>query len=156
MPSILINFEKPNTFTMNHFLSSKNTVTVAVLWTLVVFLLTMIGFALKENQIELVPLLIITLVCALIIWILLDTRYVIRNRNLYYRSGPFRGRISIEKIIKIQYFSGLNNPTTFKPALDFKGYILTYNKFNTVYVSPKKAKIFIEELLKINPKIECI
>ena len=141
---------------MKHFISSKNTVTVLILWALVAFLLIMIGISVVEKYVKLAPFIIISLVCALLIWILLDTRYVIKNGNMFYRSGPFRGRIAIKKITKIQYFSGLNNPTTFKPALDFKGYILTYNTFNTVYVSPKKAKYFLEELLKINPKIECI
>ncbi len=141
---------------MKNFLSTKSIVTVSILWTLVVFLLVIIVVSILENQIKFVPLLIISLVCSFVIWILLDTRYVIKNGNLLYRSGPFRGRIAINKISKIQYFSGLNNPTTFKPALDFKGYILTYNKICTVYVSPQKAKIFIEEILKINPKIECV
>jgi hypothetical protein len=81
---------------------------------------------------------------------------VIKNNNLYYRSGPFRGRIAIEKIRKIEYFSGYLNPTTVKPALDFKGYIISYNSFDDMYVSPKKANIFIEELLKINPNIKVV
>ncbi|MBC7524873.1 MAG: PH domain-containing protein, partial [Flavobacterium sp.] len=79
-----------------------------------------------------------------------------KNSFLFYRSGPFRGRIDIGKIDKIQYFSGLYPQVSMKPALDIKGYIITYNKQDDVYVSPKKSVDFIAELLKINPKIEVL
>ncbi len=141
---------------MKNFLSSKNTFTIIILWSLVGFLLAIIGINIKSEEVVLFPTIVLLLVCGLIVWILLDTRYVIKNGNLYYRSGPFRGRIAIEKIRKIEYFSGYLNPTTVKPALDFKGYIISYNSFDDMYVSPQKANLFIDELLKINPNIEVV
>jgi hypothetical protein len=108
---------------------------------------------LRKPTLDLVPFVITSLVSALVIWILLDTRYVIKSSFLLYRSGPFRGRIDINKIDKIQYFSGFYPQVSMKPALDIKGYIITYNKQDDVYVSPKKSVDFIAELLKINPKI---
>lgn len=141
---------------MNRFLSSKNTFTVSILWTLVLLLLTLVIIGIKKENLNLIPMLIISLVIGIIIWVLLDTRYVIKSHFLLYRSGPFRGRINIQKIQKIRYYSGLNVPVTMKPALDTKGYIISNEELEDVYVSPKNSDVFISELLKINPKIEVV
>lgn len=139
---------------MNKFLSSKNTLTIAILWLLVVLLTTVMVLNFQNNYIPLFPFIILSLVIGLLIWILLDTRYVIKNNNLLYRSGPFRGRIDITKINKIKNHSGLYVPVLMKPALDTKGFIITYNKFDEVFISPRKADVFLQEILKINSQIE--
>lgn len=141
---------------MNRFLSTKNTFTVSILWAVVLLLLLLLFIGINNGQIQLVAIIILSLVISLIIWILLDTRYVIKSHFLLYRSGPFRGRLNIDKIQKIKYFSGLYVPVTMKPALDTKGYIISNDGFEDVYVSPKNSAAFIEELLKINPKIEIL
>ena len=138
---------------MKKFISSKNILTVSILWFLVAFMVAIMFFSYQENPISIVPVIIISLAIALIIWVLLDTRYVIKNNNLYYRSGPIRGRIDVKKIKTVQYFSGLNIPVNTKPALDTKGYIISYNQFDAIYVSPKFTENFLAELLKINPRI---
>lgn len=138
---------------MNRFLSSKSFFIVTILWSLVLFMIVMMVFSYLKADISIAPMVIISLACALIIWILLDTRYVIRNGNLLYRSGPFRGRINIQKINSIKYFSGLYVPVNMKPALDTKGFIITYNQFDDVYVSPKETENFLSALLKVNPEI---
>jgi Bacterial PH domain len=141
---------------MNRFLSTKNTFTVSILWAVVLLLLLLLFIGIKQGQIQLVAIIILSLVISLIIWILLDTRYVIKSHFLLYRSGPFRGRLNIDKIQKIKYYSGLYVPVTMKPALDTIGYIISNDGFEDVYVSPKNSTTFIEELLKINPKIEIL
>jgi hypothetical protein len=40
-----------------------------------------------------------------------------------------------------------------KPALDTKGFIITYDSRNEVYVSPQKKEKFIAALLELNPEI---
>ena len=141
---------------MKHFISSKNRFTIFILWGLVLFLLAIIGYSFLQDNIAIIPTVILLLVCGLIVWVLLDTRYVIRNNRLFYRSGPFRSSFDINKIRKIEYFSGYNIPTSIKPALDFKGFIIHYNRFDDVYVSPKNANVFLETLKKLNPRIEII
>jgi len=141
---------------MKRYLSSKNTFTIAVLWTMVLLMLILLYIGLRQEHLTILPVGMLSVVIALIVWVLLDTRYVIKQHFLLYRSGPFRGRIDIEKIKKIKYFSGLSVPVTMKPALDTKGYIITYNNYDDVYVSPESADVFIAELLKINPKIEVL
>ena len=138
---------------MKKFISSNNILTVSILWFLVAFMVAIMFFSYQENPISIVPVIIISLAIALIIWVLLDTRYVIKNNNLYYRSGPIRGRIDVKKIKTVQYYSGLNIPVNTKPALDTKGYIISYNQFDAIYVSPKLTEKFLAELLKINPRI---
>ena len=86
---------------MKNFISSKNSLTITILWFLVLFLSVMMFISYQEKKVSIVPIIIISLVTALIIWVLLDTRYVIKNGNLLYRSGPFRGRIDINKIKSI-------------------------------------------------------
>lgn len=141
---------------MNRFLSSKNNYTIAILWTIVITMVALLYVGMTKENVTLLPVVILSLVITMILWTLLDTRYVIKQHFLLYRSGPFRGRIDIEKIKKIKYFSGLYVPVTMKPALDTKGFIITYNNIEDVYVSPVNREIFLTELLKINPSIEIL
>jgi hypothetical protein len=141
---------------MNRFLSTKNTFTIAILWGIVLFFIVMLVLNYVKGNFPLIPIIIISLVTSFVLWVLLDTRYVIKNNFLLYRSGPIRGRIDITKIKSIKRFSGLNVPVMLKPALDTKGFIVTYNQFDDLFISPKMSDIFIEEIKKINPQIEVI
>ncbi len=93
-------------------------------------------------------------IISMIIWILFDTKYSIKEENLYYYSGPFRGKITINSIKKIEHHSGLIVPVTYKPALNTRGLIIYYNSYDDIYISPNQEEIFLEELLKVNPDIE--
>ncbi|WP_298136921.1 PH domain-containing protein [Flavobacterium sp.] len=141
---------------MKRFLSSKSTFTYIFLWAIVLFMIVVLYLGIKENGVALIPIVIVSLVIGFLLWVLLDTRYVIKNHFLLYRSGPIRGRINIEQIQKIKRHSGLYVPVTLKPALDTKGFIITYNKYDDLFISPIKSDLFLEELMKINPKIEII
>ena len=141
---------------MNRFLSTKNTFTIVILWGIVLFFIVMLALNYEKGNFPVIPMIIISLVTGFVLWVLLDTRYVIKNNFLLYRSGPIRGRIDITKIKSIKRFSGLNVPVMLKPALDTKGFIVTYNQFDDLFISPKMSDVFIEEIKKINPQIEVI
>lgn len=141
---------------MTRFLSSKNLFTILILWGLVIFLSVILYLNVRIEHLKCLPLIALSIVIMIIIWILLDTRYVIKNDYLLYRSGPYRGRIDIMKIKKIQQYSGFNIPVTMKPALNYKGFIITIENSEEVFVSPKNHTVFIEELLKINYEIEIV
>jgi hypothetical protein len=141
---------------MHRFFSTKNTFTLIILWAVVLFFITTIVLNYVIGNIPLIPLYIVSIVTGFMVWVIFDTRYVIKNDNLYYRSGPIRGRIDIKKITSLKKFSGLNVPVMLKPALDTKGFIITYNKYDDVFISPKKSEQFIEELMKVNPNIKII
>ena len=138
---------------MKHFFSTKNLLTVAILWALVFFMGALLYIDFQNESTSSIHVIMISIIIAVILWILFDTRYVICDGFLFYRSGPFRGRIDIQKIQKIEYFSGLHVPVTMKPALDTKGFIITYDTLNEVYVSPQKKDKFIAKLLELNPAI---
>jgi hypothetical protein len=141
---------------MTRFLSTKNPFTVIVLWILVLSLLVSLILNFNKGNNPLIPVIIVSLVIGFVLWVILDTRYVIKNNFLLYRSGPIRGRVDITKIKSIKHHSGLNVPVMLKPALDTKGFIVTYNSYDDLFISPKNSAIFISELKKINPQIEII
>lgn len=96
------------------------------------------------------------LVIGLFLWIYFGTYYKIDNRFLYHRSAIFRGKMKISSIRKITYHSGWYVPVLYRPATDIKGLIITYNKFDDIYFSPKDRDKFVKDLLKLNPEIEII
>ena len=107
----------------------------------------------QEPSIYIFNAIMITIVLALV-WILLDTKYILKENKIFYNSGPFRGAIAIDSIKKIERHSGLMVSVTFKPALNTRGLIIHYNSFDDIYISPNQEDLFIEELLKVNPDIE--
>lgn len=94
------------------------------------------------------------LVAAFLIWLWLDTKYVISGEQLKYNSGPLKGKIDIKSVRKLEYpkrlWSGL------RPALSTKGVVVHYNKYDEIYFSPENLEDFINQLLQINSEIEVI
>jgi len=90
------------------------------------------------------------------ITILFTTNYTIQNEELLCKSSVFRSRIKIKNIRKIQYHKGIIVPVTWKLGLSHIGIIITYNKYDDIYISPENREEFINDLLKINPNIEII
>jgi hypothetical protein len=140
------------------FVSSKNSYSCALLWIISIGLLIIVFI--EKPEAEAPPIYIFNTIMigiiSMIIWILLDTKYSINEEILYYYSGPFRGKININSIRKIEHHSGLIVPVTYKPALDTKGLIIHYNSFDDIYISPEEEDVFLEELLKINPNITVV
>ncbi|WP_297516659.1 PH domain-containing protein [Flavobacterium sp.] len=141
---------------MTRFFSTKNAFTTTLLWLLVVSMLGLLYLAYREGETHFIAALVIGLTIVFILWVLLDTRYVLRQNFLFYRSGPIRGRIPVGTIKSIKKHKGLFVPVTLKPALDIKGFIITYNQFDDIFVSPQHADSFLQELKKINPTIEIL
>lgn len=139
---------------MKRYFSSQNRFTTLILWGLVVGMTFLLFNAYRENNLTWPAGIVMGLVTLFILWVLLDTRYVLRNNVLLYRSGPIRGKIAIDHIKKIRKHSGLFVPVTLKPALDVKGFIITYNQFDDIFISPKNAEEFLATLQKMNPEIE--
>lgn len=72
---------------------------------------------------------------------------------LHWKSGPFNGKIAIGKIHKIEYHKGIVVPTIWKPALSHIGLIITYNKYDDIYISPENQEEFIATLQRLNLNI---
>lgn len=121
----------------------------------ILFLLLLTIPALFENSYE--PFVVLFsihfLVILFLIWTYKTTFYKIENSDLYWKSGPFKGKIDITKINKIEYHKGIVVPTIWKPALSHIGLIITYNKYDDIYISPEKQQEFIATLQRLNPNI---
>ena len=121
----------------------------------ILFLLLLTFPALFEDSYE--PFLVLFsiqfLVILFLIWTYKTTFYKIENSDLYWKSGPFKGKIDISKINKIEYHKGIVVPTIWKPALSHIGLIITYNKYDDIYISPEKQQEFIATLQRLNPNI---
>ncbi len=140
---------------MKKFYSDHHIPTVSFLWLAVIFLI--VTPFMTPNDIEgviLIPIIICAVSAVLLIWVLLDTKYSIEGSYLKYKSGPISGKIDIFRIHTIEHQKSWMVGTTLKPALGIKGLILRYNKFDDIYISPKKKQEFIDALLEVNPHIE--
>lgn len=76
------------------------------------------------------------------LWILVDTQYVIDNRILLVRSGPFRWRIPLNEIRSIE---PTRNPLS-SPALSLDRLRIVYGKNRACMVSPSDREGFIAEI----------
>ncbi|CAM4097187.1 MULTISPECIES: PH domain-containing protein [Flavobacterium] len=92
----------------------------------------------------------------LLFWILINTKYTIKNSQINCYSGPFKKTIKIDTINRIDFHDGIIIPVSLKLALNSEGIIIRYNKFDDIYISPKQNKKFINELIAINPNIQII
>jgi hypothetical protein len=95
---------------------------------------------------------IIFLLVVFLLWIFFGTGYQLKQTYFIYKSGPFRGKIEIDRIRKIEV--GKTMWVGFKPATARKGLIVHYDKFNEIYISPKTNEVFIQKILELNNNIE--
>ena len=97
-------------------------------------------------------LILIVAVVGLMFWLYFGTNYELTKKNgLTYRSGPFNGKISVDRITEI--IKGKTLWVGFRPATSRKGLIVKYDKFNEIYISPKTNEFFIEKILELNEEI---
>lgn len=139
---------------MKKFNTDHHILTVSLLWITVLILLATPFFAPNNTFTEMIPMIIIVICAMILLWILLDTKYVIDHSYLYYYSGPIRGKIDIFNINAIEIQKNWLVSATLKPALGSKGLIIKYNAYDDIYVSPRDKQKFIETLLELNPTIE--
>ena len=104
----------------------------------------------------LVPFVILSAYAIFLIWILKSTNYYISDNYLACKSGPFRIKIAIEKIKKVEENDSWIKTTIFKPALSHKGFYIYYDRYECVFVSPQNKKLFAFALKEINPNIQFI
>jgi len=140
---------------MKKFSTDHHIPTVSFLWATVIILFVTPFFTPNAiSGIMLFPILIILAIAILLLWILLDTRYVIDHSYLYYYSGPIRGKIDIFNINTIEPQKTIFVGAILKPALGSKGFILRYNTNDAIYISPRDKEKFVAVLLDLNPQIE--
>ena|SRR6187402_521471 len=103
---------------------------------------------------EMWPLIIILIIVSFyFVWTWMDTYYIIRDGQLFYKSAFIKGSVPISAMHEIiRHNKGLHS-CSLKPALAIKGLIIKYNRWDDMFVSPQNAEEFIAELRAINPNI---
>mgnify|MGYP003575885503 CR=1 FL=1 len=139
---------------MKKFSSDYHIPTVSLLWVTVLILLATPFFAPANSLGEIIIQVLILSGAFMLLWVLFDTKYVINHSYLYYYSGPIRGKIDIFNINTIEQQKKWFVNASLKPALGNHGFIIRYNQFDDIYVSPRDKKRFVEALLDLNPQIE--
>ncbi|SEL30005.1 PH domain-containing protein [Parapedobacter koreensis] len=104
------------------------------------------------NEVQILGLIILGLAMGLMLWLWFDTGYSIDNVFIYFRSGPFRGKLRISSIREVVV--GTTMWSGFKPALARKGMIVKYNRYDEIYLSPDSNEAFVAALLDANPEIQ--
>jgi hypothetical protein len=98
-------------------------------------------------------LILILAVVGLLFWLYFGTNYELtKGDGLIYRSGPLKGKISVNRITEI--IKGKTLWVGFRPATSRKGLIVKYDKYNEIYISPKTNELFIKKILELNEQIK--
>ena len=109
-------------------------------------------FELVSNKVW-IGIFIMILTIIFILYTFLSINYKIENDNLNVKCTVLMNiNIDVKSIRKIvETYNPLSSPAASIDRLE-----IFYNKFDSVLISPKKKKEFIEDILKINPNIEVI
>jgi hypothetical protein len=91
------------------------------------------------------------LLLAFILHMLLTTDYRIDGAVLIVRCGFFYGRpINIDSIKEIRE---TNNPIS-APAASLDRLLITYNRYDSIILSPKEKSAFIDHIKSLNPNVK--
>lgn len=104
------------------------------------------------SEFNLIGTIVIVVLFVFITYLLLSTVYTINNnsKKLVVKSGYFYRKIDIEHIKTIKKSkSWISSPTLSIDRIE-----ISYNKYDSVLISPKNREQFIQELQQINPNIE--
>lgn len=119
------------------FISATLPVTILLVWMIQIG--SWLGFS------------IIAFTLVFLVHLFLTTYYVIEGDRLRVRSGFLVNRIiEIDKIRKVETSKSFLS----SPATSFDRIELSYNKFDTVTISPADKSSFVADLKQVNPSIE--
>lgn len=136
------------------FKSRKDALITTLIWLIVLVPVLVIGYSadlIEEGTPKTLTHMFGALIAAICMWMWIATFYLIKGDVLFYQSGPFRGRLNIKSITKIEkYYSA-----KIAPALSRSRLRIIYNdEEGELLVSPEKESEFIATLKEINPKIQ--
>lgn len=138
------------------FASKKDLLFSVIILGICVFLTGIMIFDIINGKMEAEgywPLILVFSVVGLLLWLYFGTNYELSKEDgLIYRSGPFNGKIKMNRITEI--IKGKTLWVGFRPATARKGLILKYDTYNELYISPKTNERFIEKILEFNTEIK--
>lgn len=127
--------------------------TAAVSIWLVLVLLLALGLPLSAAlyQKEWLVSIILLLTSTFIVHLFLNTYYLINGNELWIKAGMlYTIKIKIEDIKRIEKSTSL----LASPALSLNRFEVFYGKWDSVLISPKNRKEFIQNLLQLNEAID--
>ncbi len=87
----------------------------------------------------------------LVAWLWFDTKYFIKNGEIKINAGPIKyAPVPISKITTIKK----TKTWLSSPACSFDRIEISYNKYDSIVISPTKLKEFLATLNDINPSIK--
>ena len=106
------------------------------------------GFKLQKIYVHVIDMGVV----ALILWILVQTRYAVGEKFVYYQNGPLKGRILIQKIQSIQPVT--NKWNVLQPGIHNKGLRIKMESGLTFFFAPRDNNTFTKAIKEKNPKIK--
>lgn len=140
---------------MEVFEAKKSLKAPLILLAVLVILATIFP-AVLEDILDL-PFVILPLIIPFLLyaWIYKTTVYSIRDSSILdYTSGPMKGKIEINRIKKIK--KNVRHYVGRKPALASNGLLISYDRFNKIYLAPEDEEAFIAAIIRINPDVEVV
>jgi len=93
---------------------------------------------------------LITLVLTpMMVWVLVGTVYRLTDTHLLIRSGPFKTDIRLDDIISVEPSRSLLS----SPALSRDRFLIRYERFSTVMISPDDRASFLQEIATRAPQL---
>lgn len=128
-----------------------------ILFLLSIFIVLVSSFILHLHMTEIIATVIVDVINGLtigfIIWVYFTTSYEINDGFIHYKSAFISGSIPVNSVRKIQVgetqWVGMK-----KFGLARNGLIITYNKYDDLYISPVTNESFVNEILKLNAEVE--
>ena len=120
-------------------------------------LIATVGIRIYQNQFikeDLVGVVISLIVIPLLFSIYFNTKYELSKDRLSYKSGPLKGEIRVQDIVKIDLDKKLWVGLKYATSMD--GMVIYVGKFEEIFISPKDKEGFVKMLLEFNEKIEVI
>jgi len=120
-------------------------------------LIATVGIRIYQNQFikeDLVGVVISLIVIPLLFSIYFNTKYELSKDRLSYKSGPLKGEIRVQDIVKIDLDKKLWVGLKYATSMD--GMVIYVGKFEEIFISPKDKEGFVKMLLEFNDKIEVI
>lgn len=108
----------------------------------------------ESSYSSLVAASICVMVIAFVLWLFHGTSYVLDQTYLRHKTAFIKGKILIKDIAKLEV--GKTMWVGYKPATARNGIIVTYGKYNEIYISPDSNESFVKEILSINPDIKVV
>lgn len=144
-----------------HFQSKKDFNYGLIYWGQVVLVLILIMFfSMKNSQFDwflAIAIVVFSIYLLYLLSVWFGTSYKLEDQSLIVRSGPFRKRIHIEEIKKLEVISHYKGAAIIAPALSFHRINIFYGKdYHLISISPKDQKGLLKQLQQSNKEIKLL